>query len=216
MNLYLSSYRIGGAGAELGSLRGTGSAFVVCNALDFSRDVERCRKDVAREINELRQWDIAAEPLDLRAFFSCPQLLREHLEDATMLWVVGGNTFLLRRAMALSRLDAILAQKQDDPGFLYAGYSAGVCVLSSSLRGIHLADDPQAEAEDYPGEILWSGLGLIDYYFVPHFRCDHPDSSLMEDVVDFYVQNGFDYRTVSDGQVIIDKTHGREDDQSRK
>ena len=210
MNLYLSSYRIGESGADLGKLRGTGIAFVVPNALDWSPDIERRRNYLAREIEDLRQWGIVAESLDLRTFFGEEQLLRDRLEECTMLWVVGGNTFLLRRAMAQSGLDAILASKREDPDFLYAGYSAGACVLSPSLEGIHLADNPQAEADGYPGKLLWNGLGLIDYYFVPHFRCDHPESRAMEDVVAFYDLKGVPYRTVADGQVIIDRTHGSE------
>ncbi len=210
MNLYLSSFRIGESGADLGKLRGTGKAFVVSNALDHPRNVEHCRNVRAREIEDLRQLGIVAESLDLRKFFGKPQLLREHLEGATMLWVVGGNTFLLRRAMAQSGLDAFLASKKEDSNFLYAGYSAGACVLSPSLEGIHLADEPQAEADGYSGEVLWNGLGLIDYYFVPHFRCDHPESPAMEDVVAFYDLKGVPYRTAADGQVIIDRTHGSE------
>lgn len=210
MNLYLSSYRIGQSSADLAKLHGTGRAFVVSNALDFSRDAERRQNGLAREIEDLRQCGIVAEPLDLRSFFHKPQLLGKRLEEASMLWVVGGNTFLLRRAMAQSGLDAILATKREDPNFLYAGYSAGVCVLSPLLEGIHLADNPQAKADGFTGEILWSGLGLINYYFVPHFRCDHPESAAMEDVVAFYDVKGLPYRTVADGQVIIDRTHNSE------
>lgn len=212
MNLYLSSYLIGESGADLGKLQGTGRAFVVSNALDSSRDAERYRNYIAREVEDLGKWGIVAESLDLRTFFDKPQLLREHLEEATMLWVVGGNTFLLRRAMAQSGLDAILASKKDESNFLYAGYSAGACVLSPSLEGIHLADNPQAEADGYSDEVLWDGLGLIDYYFVPHFRCDHPESPAMEDVVAFYDMKGVPYRTAADGQVILDRTHGIEHD----
>lgn len=210
MNLYLSSYRIGESGAELAKLKGTGKAFVVSNALDFSHDIKRCQNDLAREIEDLRQREVAAEPLDLRIFFNKPQLLWTRLKEASMLWVVGGNTFLLRRAMALSGFDEFLASKKEDPHFLYAGYSAGACVLSPSLEGIHLADNPQAEAEGYTGEVLWNGLGLIDYYFVPHFRCAHPESGAMEEVVAFYNQRKLPFRTTSDGQVIIDKTHSSE------
>jgi dipeptidase E len=212
MNLYLSSFRIGDSGVELAGLCGSGRAFVVSNALDFSRNTEHRQNVIAREIEDLGQLGITAEPLDLRNFFGKSQLLRNHLENAAMLWVAGGNTFVLRRAMSLSGLDEIISSKRGDPNFLYAGYSAGACVLSPSLEGIHLADNPQAEPEGYSGEVLWSGLGLIDYYFVPHFRCDHPESSAMEDVVAFYDLNALPYRTAADGQVIIDRTLGSEQD----
>lgn len=111
------------------------------------------------------------------------------------------------RAMALSGFDALLQANKDDPSFLYAGYSAGVCVLCPSLRGIHLGDEPEAKAEGYTGGILWSGLGLISYYVVPHFRCGHFESDAMERVADFYEQQQLPYRTLADGEVIIGKTH---------
>lgn len=208
MNLYLSSFRIGDSGAELAGLCGSGKAFVVTNALDFSRHAEHRQHVIAREIEDLGRLGITAESLDLRHFFGRSHLLLKHLENAAMLWVAGGNTFVLRRAMLLSGLDEFIRSKVEDPGFLYAGYSAGACVLCPSLEGIHLADHPQAEPEGYSGEVLWSGLGLIDYYFVPHFRCDHPESPAMEDVVTFYDRKALPYRTAADGQVIIDRTFG--------
>lgn len=124
-----------------------------------------------------------------------------------MLWVTGGNTFLLRRAMALSGLDHFLSTKKEDPDFLYAGYSAGACVLCPSLEGIHLGDDPAATAEGYHGDVIWTGLGLIGYYFVPHFRCGHPESEAMEAVAAYYQTENLPYRTVADGEAIIDRTH---------
>lgn len=77
-------------------------------------------------------------------------------------------------------------------------------------EGIHLADNPEAEADGYSGDLLWDGLGLIDYHFVPHFRCDHPESLAMEDVVAFHELKGNPYHSVEDGQVIIDRTHGHD------
>jgi dipeptidase E len=210
MNLYLSSYRIGEKGHMLRELGGTGTAFVIPNALDCSGDVGRRRNSIAREIDDLGEWGIASATLDLRDFFGHQQLLRNHLEGASMLWVVGGNTFLLRRAMALSGLDLILHSKREDPDFLYAGYSAGTCVLCPSLEGIHLADQPQAQADGYSGDVLWTGLGLIDYYFVPHFRCNHFESDAMEAVAAYYDQKNLPYRTVADEGVILDRTHHSE------
>lgn len=209
MNLYLSSYRIGGKGHLLRELGGSGKAFVISNALDFSTDAGRRRNGVAREINELGACGITAEALDLREFFGQQPLLRHHLEGASMLWVIGGNTFLLRRAMALSGLDLILHSRREDPDFLYAGYSAGACVLCPSLEGIHLADQPEAQADGYSGDVLWTGLGLIDYYFVPHFRCDHFESEAMEGVVSYYQQRNLPFQTLADGDVLLDRTHHR-------
>lgn len=207
MNLYLSSYRVGGLGAKLAELTPPGEVFVIPNALDFSRDVPRCESDIAREIQGLAEHGISATALDLRKFFGKVGSLNSRLSNAAMLWVVGGNTFLLRKAMALSGLDAFLHARRDDRAFLYAGYSAGACVLCPSLEGIHLADEPEARAEDYPDEVLWTGLGLTDYYIVPHFRCGHFESEKMEAVVEYYASRELPFRTLADGEVLLDRTH---------
>ena len=210
MNLYLSSYRIGEAGGKLSELSGPGEAYVIPNALDWSHDTQRRQAQIDREIHDLAALGIFAVPLDLRDFFGKPSLLSQKLSKAAMLWVMGGNTFLLRKAMALSGLDEFLYARKGDSSFLYAGYSAGVCVLCPSLEGIHLADEPEAQADGYHDEVMWSGLGLIDYYFVPHFRCGHFESDMMEVVVDYYQSRNLPFRTLADGEVLIESTHASE------
>lgn len=209
MHLYLSSYLIGNQGSTLADLARGKTALVVSNALDFSDDSERLEAGMGREIGRLADLGIPAEPLDLRDYFASQEILSEKVATAGMLWVLGGNTFLLRKAMYLSGLDRLIHGKVDDEDFLYGGYSAGVCVLSPSLRGIHLADEPEARSHGYEHPTLWEGLGVIDYYIVPHYRCDHFESESMEAVVDYYRENDLPYRAIPDGEVILDVTHHR-------
>ena len=54
----------------------------------------------------------------------------------------------------------------------YAGYSAGPCVLSPSLRGLEAVDDADAVVRIYGSEPVWDGLALLDEAFVPH--CQSP------------------------------------------
>jgi len=210
MNLYLSSYLIGDQGLNLARLAQDKTALLVSNALDFSNDSERLRSSAEREMGRLADLGIPSEALDLRDYFTSRAILAEKVDAAGMLWVVGGNTFLLRKAMHLSGLDQLIRSKLDDEHFLYGGYSAGVCILSPSLRGIHLADEPEAQSNGYEHPIIWEGLGLIDYYVVPHYRCDHFESESMEGVVDYYLENDLPYRVISDGEVILDTTNKRE------
>src|SRR5688500_4122332 len=199
MKLYLSSYRIARRGAELaGLLRGHKRVAVISNALDFSTDAERLRAGREREISSLAGLGITAEELDLRRYFGAPDELRRALLDLDGLWVVGGNTFLLRRAMALSGLDAMLRERAGDREFVYAGYSAGACVLAPSLRGIHLADEPTRVASGYPEEVPWDGLGLVPFAVVPHYQSDHPESPLMEAVVSYFVEHEVPFITLRD------------------
>jgi dipeptidase E len=60
-----------------------------------------------------------------------------------------------------------------DDHALYAGYSAGPAVLTPSLRGIELVDDPTAVEEP-----IWEGLSLLDRPFVPHVdSIGHPETA---------------------------------------
>lgn len=210
MHLYLSSYRIGNQGNKLSELAGGGKAFIISNALDFSNDLERLQKGKVREISWLSELAIEAIPLDLRDFINQKNVLRKKIDNINMLWVVGGNTFLLRQAMKLSGLDKILLEKVDDESFVYGGYSAGVCVLSPSLKGIHLADKPEAKAVGYESNVIWDGIGIIDYYVVPHYRCDHWESESMEAVAEYYKAQGMPFKTIADGEVIFTETHKTE------
>ena len=210
MHLYLSSYLIGDQGQKLANLAQGKTALLVSNALDFSNDITRLKSSRDRELGRLEDLGIQAESLDLRDYFSSKDTLSSIVSEAGMLWVVGGNTFLLRKAMHLSGLDQVLHEKCRDEHFVYGGYSAGICVLSPSLRGIHLADEPQALAVGYEHPTIWEGLGIIDYYIVPHYRCDHCESESMEAVVNYYCENKLPYQTISDGTVILETTHNRE------
>ena len=210
MHLYLSSYLIGDQGQKLANLAQGKTALLISNALDFSNDTTRLKSSRDRELGRLEDLGIQAESLDLRDYFSSKDTLSSIVSEAGMLWVVGGNTFLLRKAMHLSGLDQVLHEKCRDEHFVYGGYSAGICVLSPSLRGIHLADEPQALAVGYEHPTIWEGLGIIDYYIVPHYRCDHFESESMEAVVNYYCENKLPYQAISDGTVILETTHNRE------
>lgn len=204
MKLYLSSYQIGSRGAELaGLLPGAKRMAVIRNALDFSTDTERLRIGRERELAALASLGISGAELDLRAYFGSPQKLQKTLLQFDGLWVVGGNTFILRRAMAMSGLDAILRERTEDDAFVYSGYSAGACILAPTLRGIHLADQPELVSNSYRGEVRWDGLGLIPFCIVPHYRSDHPESPMMEQVVAYYVDHEISFITLRDGDVYI-------------
>jgi len=210
LHLYLSSYLIGDQGHKLADLARGKTALLVSNALDFSDDPARLKPAKEREIGRLAALGIPAEPLDLREYFDSHGSLSDMVAEAGMLWVVGGNTFVLRKAMHLSGLDQVIRDKCSDEHFVYGGYSAGICVLSPSLKGIHLADEPHARAVGYEHPTIWEGLGTIDYYIVPHYRCEHFESESMEAVVKYYREHDLSYRAISDGEVILETTHNRE------
>lgn len=110
--------------------------------------------------------------------------------------------------MKLSGFDEYLKEISTSD-YLYAGFSAGICVLAKDLHGIHLADDLEADPYEY-GKIIWDGIGLIDYMPVPHYDTpNHPESHLMYEVVDYLQENNLPYKTLKDGEVIIENINAK-------
>jgi dipeptidase E len=204
MRLYLSSYQIGDRPERLEALLGPNkSAAIIQNAADAFGDESR-EDYLAGYAGDLAEMGISAEELDLRRHFGKQERLKTELCKYGLVWAVGGNTFVLRRAMHLSGMDLLLPDLLRNTDLVYGGFSAGACVLAPSLRGIHLVDQPGEIPSDYPTSgIIWNGLGLIDFHIVPHYRSPHPESAAMERVVAYYERHGMSYRTLRDGEAIV-------------
>jgi dipeptidase E len=117
MRLYLSSYRLGGGGEVLTRLSGTGRrAGLVENALDHIA-VEERRDYKARVYDsaaDLMSLGLDVVELDLRSYFGSETRLRRAVAALDLIWAVGGNAFVLRKAMAQSGLDGILRSRLAD------------------------------------------------------------------------------------------------------
>ncbi len=205
MKMYLSSFRLGDHPEQLVNLIGANKKIaVIANSIDFGNDSERRKAGVKREIDDLTKLGLEAEELDLRNYFGIPEELENKLAEYGSMWVRGGNTFVLRRAYKESGLDEWLMRQKENKEFVYAGYSAGVCVLSPSLKGLELVDDPNIVSEGYPKETVWEGLGLIDFAFAPHFESPgHPETEAVSKEVEHYKRTGEKYRALHDGEAIV-------------
>jgi len=203
MKLYLSSYRIGNDPKKLIKLFSVNKkAAVVVNAMDFLDKLER-NKSVKQEIDDLTKLGLIAEELDLRDYFDKSKYLSGKLDTYGLVWIRGGNTFILRRAMAQSGFDKLLKKKNEDPDFVYAGYSAGACVMSPNLYGLELVDNPHRIPPRYKPNVIWNGLGIIDFSIAPHYRSNHPESAVVEKIVEYYTRKKMPFKTLSDGEVIV-------------
>ncbi|MCT9092765.1 Type 1 glutamine amidotransferase-like domain-containing protein [Streptomyces sp. ASQP_92] len=203
MRLFLSSWKLGDAPELLDDLVGQGRrAAVVGNALDALPDAHR-RQATGREIAMLRERGYRVTEVDLRDHFTDAGGLAEHLAGFDVIWVHGGNPFVLRLALALSGADEILTALLRRDAVAYAGWSAGACVLSPTLRGLELVDDPADTVTAYGRPALWDGLGLLDYAFVPHYRSPIPESEPIERVVERYEHEKVPYRALRDGEVTV-------------
>jgi hypothetical protein len=72
-------------------------------------------------------------------------------------WLRGGNVFMLRYALFRRGADIVFRDLLAADALVYAGYSAGACVLSPGLRGLELVDDVDAVTRMYGAQPLRDG-----------------------------------------------------------
>ncbi|MBI3449852.1 MAG: Type 1 glutamine amidotransferase-like domain-containing protein [Acidobacteria bacterium] len=202
MHLYLSSFLLGNDAKALVSLVRRPTALVIANALDHA-DTPVRESHARGSIEALAGLGFSAAELDLRDYFAAPDRLRSALIDAGLVWVNGGNVFLLRRAMRQSGFDRYIMERRGDDGLVYGGYSAGACVTGPTLRGAHLVDPPDALAAGYTEAAIWEGLGLVPYSIVPHYRSDHEEAGRIDAVVEYLIVNKLPFVALRDGEVVI-------------
>ncbi len=119
-------------------------------------------------------------------------------------WLRGGNVFMLRFALFRSGGDVVFRDLLAADALVYAGYSAGGCVLSSTLQGLEVVDDAGAVMRIYGSEPVWDGLALLKEAFVPRYRSPgHPETAAMELVTARYQAAGVGYRRLRDGQALL-------------
>ena len=199
MRFYLSSYRVGGRGADLKRLARGRPLAMISNATDHY-DAEQVKLRIAGRREELAALGIEAVPFDLRDYFGRGDIASA-LSSFGGVWVRGGNTFVLRQAMRLSGFDRVIEELRSHD-FLYGGYSAGVAVLAPTLHGLHHVDDPTVVP--YPNSsVIWEGLGFLQYLVLPHYKSDHPETGLIDKDVEYCTEHGIPFRTLRDGEVII-------------
>lgn len=206
MRLYLSSFRMGDRFDRLLELAGPQARVaVISNAVDFIPAEARAiyLERVFNPIDHFRDHGLEAHDLDLRDYFGRPAALETALAEVDLVWAVGGNTFLLRRAMRQSGFDALLHRRLAEDSLVYAGWSAGAVIAGSTLRGIELMDEPEVVADGYEPAPIWDALGLLPYVIVPHFGSDHPESAAAARCAQSLRTAGVPHRTLRDGQAIV-------------
>ncbi len=203
MKLYLSSYFLGNHPEELAKLVGSNKKVgIIMNAADIYGNEKRPTY-LENEIEKMKAIGLTAEELDLRDYFNSSAQLKTKLQDYGLVWVMGGNSFTLRQAMRMSGFDSIIKDLVASESLVYGGFSAGSCVAAQTLKGIELVDNPEQIPEGYDTEIIWEGLGLVDFSIAPHYRSEHPESEEIEKVVKYFEDKRMPYKALHDGEVLV-------------
>lgn len=164
MKLYLSSYNLPDLGSFeelIGKKASEARLGLIINAKDDYEEPERSDKIKVFE-QQVRDFGFDTELLDLKDYPDSSALEKQmRLYDAV--FVIGGYSYSLRRAMLASGFDGVI-RKLLAEDFVYGGTSAGATIMGPSLRGFERWNSaPRTEAE-------LDGLGILDEIIVPH--CD--------------------------------------------
>lgn len=120
-----------------------------------------------------------------------------------MIWINGGNAFVLRRVMRQSGFDSLAQALVESDEVVYAGFSAAVCCAAPTLRGREFVDDPSDAPAGYTSETVWDGLGLIDYNVAVHDGSQDAQGEAIERVSAYWKSRNTPYRTLRDGEVLV-------------
>jgi dipeptidase E len=205
MKFYLSSFKLGDKSNKLVRLMSDNkkSAYIP-NACDYTNvDWNKKNKWEAMDIKSLEDLGLKVEYLDLKDYFGKIDELRNKLNEFGGVFIRGGNTFILRQAMNLSGFDVIFKELLKRDNFVYSGYSAGICVLSTNFGDLKIVDDPTDKPYKELQETIWEGLGYFDYIILPHYKSDHPESADIDKEVEYCKENNIPFKTLRDGEVII-------------
>jgi len=176
---------------------------VIANACDSLAAEDRL-ESTRQEMDRLIAVGLEPQELDLRDYFDAgPAAVAAGASAFDLVWVRGGNVFVLRRALHQSGGDVALLTMLRSDTVVYGGYSAGVCVLTPSLRGIEMVDDPNDVPPGYDDAIIWDGLDVLPYAVAPHYRSEHPETALVDMLVSHYIEQHIPFRALRDGQAIV-------------
>ncbi len=205
MKFYLSSFKFGNEIDKLKLMMPENNKIgYIPNAIDAIKgDKELLLKHYDEQISQLNDLGFVAELLDLKDYFNKEEELRIKLKGLGAVWVQGGNTFVLRQAMKLSGFDILFNEIKKRDDFLYGGYSAGICVLSKSLKALHIVDKPNEFPYSEIKETLWDGLGFFNEIILPHYNSDHPESKDIDKTITYCTENNELFLALRDGEVII-------------
>ncbi|WP_258187528.1 peptidase E [Trinickia symbiotica] len=200
--MYLSSFDVGARPDQLVRLVGREMrAAIIVNALDH-RETARTQW-LDNQVTKLRALGFTVRELDLRQFFGAPDRLDEALQQFDVVWVNGGNAFVLRRAMKQSGFDVVIADLLERDRIVYSGFSAAAVIASSTLRALDRVSDPVEIPPGYDPAVVWEGLRLLPFSLVVHFESDHPESAIVGEEVEFYERHQMPYRTLRDGEAFV-------------
>lgn len=204
MLLYMSSQKFGNDTTILKKWihENDNKIVIIPNALD-AKGEEKIRKNLKEDIELLEKIGFNVTVIDLKNYFGHYNKLKEELSTYNACCVMGGNVFVLNKAMNFSGFDIFLKEKKNDDDYLYIGYSAGSCVLSKNLEQLDILDEPIKFYDEQ--SVNYKGLGFIDYIFIPHYKSNYHKIEFINNLVEKCKKESIKYKAIQDGEVLIER-----------
>jgi dipeptidase E len=198
MKLYLSSIGIptpDDLSALLGKPLCNVSVAFIPNANDYY--AERPRSVVTKQrMAPLESLGMKVTVIDLRDYRE-GVVLEKTLQSFDLIWVTGGNTFLLRDEIRKSGFEQII-QDLLRQGKVYGGNSAGALVAGDSIGNIDLES---ADPPEFATEVIEEGLHLVSYIIVPHV--DNPEFTDVMKTVAKRTDRADKFIELKDSQAVV-------------
>lgn len=204
MLLYLSSQKFGSNINVLKEWLKThnNKILLIFNALDAKKK-EKIDSNIEEDTKLLVEIGFDVKIINLQDYFGKFEKLEKEFFKYNSYCVMGGNVFVLRKAMEYSGFDVFLHKISSNPNYLYIGYSAGSAILSKNLKVLNIVDEP-INFYNSNDKTFYNGIGLIDYIFVPHYKSDYHKVKLIEEIIKKCKKENISFRAVKDGKVIIE------------
>lgn len=143
---------------------------------------------------KLKRLGLAVDELEVSE--ASYEMIVSKLEKNDIIYVTGGNTFYLLQELRRTGADKILI-REIEKGKLYIGESAGAIIAAPDIGYSAKMD----RAEKAPDLREYSGLNLIDFYVVPHYK-NWEMGKAAEEIIHTY-SNSLDLKIIRDTQAIL-------------
>ena len=206
MKLFLASQDFGNYGDKLSQMVGDNRrSLVVFNARDHKDD-----KGYEEQKELFAEYGLEFQELDLRDYFGKKGELRQFVDEYQpgLVALLGGNTFLLRRALFQSGFDEILKHDVRSGKYVLAGHSAGAIVVGPSLKGFERMDKEKLVLPGYQSDIVWDGLGLTGMRVIPHADSPKYEAEVISLRQELFDKNQWDYVVLNDSDVFVVDNEG--------
>lgn len=172
-----------------GDLRGKKVCFIPTASL-----VEKVTFYVKAGRKALEKQGLLVEDLDLSK--AGKEEIHSALESCDIIYVSGGNTFYLMQELKRKVADLEIVKQVLD-GKLYIGESAGSMICAKDIAYVQEMDS----VEKAPHLDSFAGLGLVDFYPVPHYN-NFPFRKVAHKMVDSY-KNSLVMLPLSNHEAVI-------------